>query len=558
MKRSTVLRVMGGILIIALLISTVSLPAKAQDTSGDPGMTVESSVAYADAPVQAVAEILDSPPQLTEEQAAQLSWAEENTHLSPAVDKNTETAVAGPVPGTESGGTIQRPRSGEPLAPGDAQTFIWTQFGGSIPDGYKSNIMESSTDGKGWKMFSTGNWFAARSVNKGTNWTFMNPFTDYPEFCCDQVVNFDFNRGVFLWLRQGVPSLVGGNYQNTFKLSVSFNEPFSAAYWTYTFTPTNTNGGWTNMWWDYPHVQLGADYMYISYNLFNQTNNFVRTVMLRFPLDALAAGAGFGYSYYSVTDWFTFVPVSGADHVMYFASNWDATGSSTTLQIWRWYEDSGSLTFWNKDIPDWTPSGRGSMHCGSPNWLARADMRVLTGARYEVNNDGIAESRQTGRKVLGWWWNVAEGGGFTYPYVEGAAFYEDTMTLLPGFLGRPYIYGGWCFAYPSMAPDDRGDLGAIFNFSYSPDLQKPSVAYSIADDYFHAPPGWDVNGAAGSNAGSSTATWGDYNTVRTYQNGTTWIAATHYIPGAVNCSNCSVPLWFSFGRERDSVNFRWW
>jgi hypothetical protein len=180
---------------------------------------------------------------------------------------------------------------------------------------------------------------------------------------------------------------------------------------------------------------------------------------------------------------------------MYFASNWDNTGGAPwdSLAIWRWHEDSNNLSSWTRAVPAWTGSGPGSIHCGTPNWLGHADQRLLNGAIYQINNDGIAEPRQTGRKIVGWWWNVAEGGGFTYPYVEGAAFYEDTMTLLPGFLGRPYIFGSWCFAYPSFTPNKRGDLGGVFNYADSPNYHLPKVAYSIADDYWQAPPGGMFN-----------------------------------------------------------------
>ncbi len=100
---------------------------------------------------------------------------------------------------------------------------------------------------------------------------------------------------------------------------------------------------------------------------------------------------------------------------MYFASNWDNTGGAPfdSLAIWRWYEDSNLLHVWNVTVPAWTPTSLNA-HCGTPNWLAHSDMRLLAGARYEVNSS-IGGSQIPGRKVLGWWWNVAEGGGFTFP-----------------------------------------------------------------------------------------------------------------------------------------------
>lgn len=555
MDRTTFIRMVKlGVILLLFCLVLSNQPVIAQQDTQAP-MEVESSYAEMAAPSIEMPLLYESPPALTDEQMSQLDQAEAIASMSPGVDTSTPGEVAGPIPGTESTIGEINASDGSLLAPGDPQIYASTQFGSVIPSGYKSNVMSSSTDGRGVRMFFTGNWFAANSIDKGRNWKYLSPFTDFPDFCCNQASLYDQSRDIYFWLRTGNKDTNG---ENEFKLSVEANYPFTSSYWTYTFAPSDTNPAWTNQYWNAPHMQLGADFLYIAWNLFNQSNLWVNTVILRLPLDALAAGSGFGYNYYAQADWFTFMPVSGAQHAMYFASNWDMAGAPfDSMRIWRWYEDSGSLSVWTKTVPTWTPSPRGSMHCGTPNWLGRADMRLLTAARYEINSDGVSEPRQTGKKVLGWWWNVAEGGGFSYPYIEGAAFYEDTMTLLPGLLGRPYVFStGTCFAYPSLAPDNRGDLGGIINYSNTTN-GKPVVAITLADDYYHAPPGWFVYTAVGSGAGPSDNSWGNFNTAHAYQSGSTWIAGTHYIPSNSNCTNCSVPLWLAFGRERDASDFRY-
>ncbi len=544
-------------IVVILLLTTISLPVAAQDPEP---MVVEASVAEMPAPVFAEAQELAEPPVPTEEQLARMEWATENTHLSRDIVAEPQVEVAGPAAGTESAEAEVRLRSGQPLAPGDATMYRFKAFGGSIPAGYKSNVMESSLDGKAKRHLYSGNWFAARSLDKGVNWTFIDPYADFPLFCCDQVVLHDTTRDIFLWLRMGVPYTDGtGNYENEFRLSVDFRDPIVGGYWTYITTPMDVSAAWTNQWWDYPHMQLGADYLYIAWNMFNQAGSWTRTVMLRWPLDAIAAGAGFSYNYYAQSDWFTFVPVSGADHAMYFASNWE-NPPYDRLRVYRWYEDSASLTVWTKTVAAWTPTGRGDAQCGTPNWTARLDQRLLTGARYNIYNDGIAEPRQPGREILAWWWTVQEGGGFTWPYIDAAAFYEDTMGQLPGYLGRPYIFSGsYCFAYPSTFPNLRGDQGMVFNYSSgSAGFHKPGIAYALADDYATAPPGWFFYPIALSLAGPSDLKWGDYNTSRAFQRQHAWIAAAHYIPTATNCTNCSVPIYWAFGRERDLNSWKMW
>jgi hypothetical protein len=421
--------------------------------------------------------------------------------------------------------------------------------------------MESSVDGKASRHFFSGNWFGASTTNKGINWSYRSPYADMPDFCCDQVVRMDVTRNIFLWLRMGRRDAAG---ENRFRLSVDFNDPFTGGYWVYDFKPENVNSAWQNVWWDYPAMSLTADYLFIAWNMFDNAPqpNFVRTVVLKFPLDALAAGAGFTGSVYATTGWFTIKPVDGADHTMYMASNWPtSTPQNSRIGIWRWKDSDNSLVLWTRTVPAWNLSGDCTnnpticSHCGNPNWLARSDQRILGGARYNLDTN-VANP---GRNILAWWWNVREGIGFPHPYINGVAFYEDTMSLVSGSQGRPYLWSSvLCLAYPDASTNQREDLGMVFNYSVDPDLHKPYAGFMLQDDYQVALPGGPIYGAVASNAGPSDLVWGDYNTVRAFNHHTTWIAGVHYIPGSTNCSNCSVPLYFSFGRERDQNNYWWW
>jgi hypothetical protein len=529
-----------------VLVLTVSLPAGAQDGSE----TIEVGTFEVPAPLMEVADVLAEPPPLSEEQLANQQWAAENTPGMLPVIEGEQSEPAGPVPETESIETDVRIEPGAPLAPGTATTYRWKQFGASIPSG-QSNVLESSIDGKGKRLFYSGNWFAARSTDKGLNWNYLSPYSGMPDFCCDQVVRHDISRNIFLWLRMGVPD---SNGENRFALSVSFREPFTAAYWTYFIKPEDINSSWQNVWWDYPAMSMTADYLFITWNLYTAVGSYSQTVVLKVNLDNLAAAGSFAGSYYNTTSWASIKPIDGADHTMYMASTWpNSLPQNSRIGIWRWKDADGSLVFWDKTLPAWTFSNRNDSHCGSPNWLARSDQRTLAGARYNIDT---SDFQNPGRNVVAWWWNVAEGGNFSLPYIEGAAFYEDTMTLVSGTDGRPYVYNpDICFAYPDTATNRREDVGLVFNWADSPGWHKPKAAFALADDYTSSPPGWVFYGAVGSQAGPSDQKWGDYNTVRGFAYRSVWIAGVHYIPGTSNCSDCSVPLFFSFGRERDANEF---
>lgn len=551
------LRAMSLALVVMVVLA--GMPLYAQRSQEGFVSTEGADTAVAAAPVEEVMEWSDKLPELTDEQKAQLDYNSDRVNLpGPARDlaaAGTDdglTLDAAPAP--ESATTLVEDATADkaPQAPGDAQIYRSSYFGSILPSGYKSNVLEPSLGVGGKYAFYSGNWFAARSTNGGSSWSYVNAYTNMSDFCCDQIVQYDKARDMFLWLRQGVANASG---VNRFRLGASTNG--GSSFCAYDFYPTNTNAGWTNQWWDYPHIQLSADYAYITFNLFNAASSWTRTALLRLPLDSLRSCSGFSYSYTSSTSWFTFVPVQGADHVMYFASNNPTSSPYNRISIWRWAENNNNLVQFINTVAAWT---YGSNHqCGSSsgNWMGRSSDRLLAGARYELH---YANLNVNGRKVLGWWWNAQQGGNFTQPYIDGYAIYEDTMTQVSGNQGRPYIWSSsHCYGYPSVAANARGDLGIVMDYAQSSDSWKPRVGYIIADDFVNAPPGFSFNSVVASNARPSDNKWGDYNTVRVFQPGqNNWVAGAHYIPGSTNCSVCSAPVYFAFGRSRDYYNWSRW
>src|SRR4029077_20468131 len=70
-----------------------------------------------------------------------------------------------------------------------------------------SNVGEPSTAINGEIVFYTGNWYAARSVDAGRTFQYVDPFNSFPNppnlvFCCDQVVNYIASIDTFVWLLQ--------------------------------------------------------------------------------------------------------------------------------------------------------------------------------------------------------------------------------------------------------------------------------------------------------------------------------------------------------------------
>ncbi|MEW6003029.1 MAG: hypothetical protein AB1638_10340, partial [Nitrospirota bacterium] len=250
-----------------------------------------------------------------------------------------------------------------------------------------------------------------------------------------------------------------------------------------------------------------------------------------------------GYSYFPVTDRFNFTPVQGAKDTMYWASH----NTTSSMRIYRWQEDSGTI-YWNDvTIPAWTSTPRGSALCPTAegyNPCARLDDRILSG--WISNWDGYP-----GEPVLGFFWNVQEGGGFAMPYVNSAVFKERDRT----YLARPYIWNAsWAWIYAAGAPNARGDLGV--SLTHVPNGGYPNHSVLINDDVNGAPPGWEGYWVVSSgSAGPSDNKWGDYHRVRPhFPAGLQW-TATGWV---LNASGTSLPKYVIFGRERDNKSLNRW
>ncbi len=202
-----------------------------------------------------------------------------------------------------------------------------------------------------------------------------------------------------------------------------------------------------------------------------------------------------------------------------------------------------------RTVAAWNYTNRGQAICGSSsgNWAARTDDRLLTGARYEIQGSNLIVP---GRNVLGWWWNVKQGGNFPRPYIDGAAFYEDTLTQVGGAQGRPSdVELKHVLPLPKHGIQQARRLGRGVQLQHRLGAD-PIRGHRHRRRLRGAPPGWSIFGVRTSNARPSDNKWGDYNTVRRFNpTPNTWVAGAHFIAGTSNCATCASPVFFNFGRS---------
>ena len=384
------------------------------------------------------------------------------------------------------------------------------------PTQYRSTVTEPSVGNNGPIVFYTGNWFAARSADYGSSWSYVNPLQGMSDFCCDQDVIYDKNFKIFIWYRQG---LKDANGENRFLLSISKD----AQTWTsYSIHPTVINQNWKNSWWDYPHLAISNKKLYITSNMFDKNDQFVRSVITQWDLSQLSSGSTVNFQYYFETNQFNYTPVQGATDTMY----WAVHNTNAQMKLYQWSESTNTINIAYRNTPafQW-----GSMSCPGPdgiNWCARSDSRILAGW---INNGEI-----------GFAWNVKQGGSFPYPYVHVVIFKEAGLT----YKSNPVFWGqNIAWMYPSFSPDSSGNIG--FVAYYGGGSYYPSIAAGIINPATGTPPPYPAYSIVLGKNGADR--WGDYDRTRPLSGvGPLFEGSAATLQGCTTGS-CIEPRYFIFG-----------
>jgi len=395
----------------------------------------------------------------------------------------------------------------------------------SLSLGTTSIVSEPAAANHGNIVFMTGNTWAARSTDGGNNFSFVNPFSDFPVLCCDQDVVYNDVHDVWIWYRQGFfdSSLGGSGFKNEVKINVSTNDALT--WCTYTLTAPNINSGLTDHFIDYPHLQTTDDKLYISTNIFDNVGFDDFTAMLRFDLSELSnCGAATFQTLLSSTE-FNYTPVNGATDTMYFGTQL----SPTQTRMYSWQDSSSSQNSVVVSYPSYSSSG---YSCPMPdtgtNPCDRSDPRILGG--YLSNG------------VLGFVWDAAQGGSFSFPYVN-----YITVNALSGSLlaNTPLFSNSAAANFANFGVNNVGDIG-IGLFLMGGALT-PNYLVGI-DDSQTGTNQFDFVTVKTSTHGPNTDLWGDYVRIKPFKpdNGQ-WVGTGFTMQGGTTNSDVE-NLFVIFGR----------
>jgi hypothetical protein len=391
----------------------------------------------------------------------------------------------------------------------------------SVTDNQVSTIAECSLANNGQQILVTGNWFASKSLNNGSTWSYINPFTNFPPaddgFCCDQTVLYDSKTDLTFWLLQYDKK---NSINNTLRLAVKKGATLTNNNWDlWDFTPQSINPAWKNQWLDYNHAAVSGKFLYVCTNVFNNNDVFTRCIVLRIPLKALQTGKNVTFEYFESKTDFSLRCVQGATNTMYFAAHSGTTGSNK-IRLFSWPENTASVSKKDIAITAWSGGKYRSLGPDGTNWLGRADYRIT--AAWLSNG------------VLGFMWTVNKRGTKRpNPHIRVVRMDAATMTLID----EPDIWSpDFSFGYPDAFPNSNGDVGITLFMGGG--AKHPT---HLVGAYDTITKNWLLKTARAGTNGPRENTWGDYITIRPLAPANKkWIAVGYTLQGGKEANDMEV------------------
>lgn len=461
------------------------------------------------------------------------------------------------VPPAANTATVPRTAINGANAPGPLadNTFTYFEANQLNPGGAglgSSSVNEPSVAQNGKYVFQTWNWGAARSTNGGNSWSYINPYT-MADFCCDQDVIYDKGRDRMFWLRQGLSGSFAsplGGVENRYLITVDTG---AASLCSYDIRPSISGLPlFANSWFDYPRISLSNNYLYVGMNVFSNAGAYVSHFLIRFALTEMAGCAATPFNWWQFTTGWSPAAVENARNTMFLGDQIvTSTGLNDQFRVYWIFDDSATLNFVDRTIAPYTFTNRNGSCVvpGGANPCARPDQRVI-GAVTQHNTPAPHGLGATGDRV-DFYWNVKEGNGFTYPYVESAGFHGGTIV----YQQRKFIWNGsFAFQYAAVGANDREEVGlSVLGFWPAASGTNPTNYIGLDDSYNGNPPGWEIYNAFNSTGAWTASSSGDYLRVRKHAPaGVAWVA-TGYSRNAASAQY--LPSYLVFGRARDLNGF---
>jgi hypothetical protein len=393
-----------------------------------------------------------------------------------------------------------------------------------------SSVGEPSVAVAGDVLMYTGNWYAARSIDAGQTFQYINPFNAFPDppnlgYCCDQVVNYLPTIDTFVWLLQYGPK-TGPQADNIQRLAFATSDQVRSGSW-HLFDITTQSLGVAGKFMDFPDLAVGTNTLYVTTNLFTPDGQSAGAAVVRIPIASIQSGTITASSFVS-PDLNSFRVAQNCQTTGYFAAHAD----TSTLKVFTWDEAQGAPSSQDVGVAPWI-GGQG-YHSSTPDgqrWLDRIDPR-LTGATLAGTE-------------LWFCWSVDSGSNQRpNPFVQIARIDATNITLLENI---DIFNLNAAIAYGTLSSNSEGEVGV--SYMIGGPQQFPSHMVGILTGTRR-----DLLTSAGER-GTADGQWGDFLTVRPVLPDRKQFAATGYtMKGAGDGSNRdATPRYVVFGRSGNAA-----
>ena len=444
---------------------------------------------------------------------------------------------------TSSAITFHRPLSlgaGPRAAVDDLAIATNSELTGPGAQQLASNVGEPSMAANGQVVFYTGNWYAARSVDGGQTFQYIDPFTAFPDppnltYCCDQVVQYIASIDTFVWLLQYGPVEGHPEADNIQRLAVAKTADVGAGQWRL-FDITTKVVGVEGQFLDFPDLAVGANSLYITTNIFTSEGQSAGAAVVRIPVASITETEPVAQPFVS-NELNSFRVAQNCGARAFFATHKD----TSTLNVFTWDEDRPSPVLNAVEVARWiTGNGYQSRTPDGRRWLDRADSRI-TGATLAGTDLYFA-------------WAVDAGSNQRpQPFIQIAKIDSADLTLLENI---NVFDPDSATCYGALSTNIDNEVGISYMIGGGPRFPSPVVGFLTGMRR-------DVIAAVGErgplpNSRTSAGEWGDYLTVRPVFPGRQLFGATGYtMKGTGDGSNRdSTPRYVVFGRASNATPAR--
>jgi len=431
---------------------------------------------------------------------------------------------------------IISPPAPRAMGPADAADelilAVNTELPGPAASQTASNVGEPSVAVNGNVVFFTGNWYAARSVDGGRTFQYIDPAHSFPDppglhFCCDQVVNYIPSIDTFVWLLQyGLVDDSAPQHDNIQRLAFAKTQDVAAGKWRL-FDITTAALGVPGQFMDFPDLAVGANALYITTNLFPPGAQSPGSAVVRIPFASIESGQVAAARFVS-NDFNSFRVAQNCGTAAFFAAHKD----SSTLQVYKWDEAQPQPVPSVVEVASWI--GRNGYFSRTPDgrtWLDRADSRI-TGAAL------------AGADLYFAWTVDGQSNQRSQPFVQIARIDAGSLTLIENI---NVFDQNSATSYAALATNTDGEVGISYAMGGGPRFPSQVVGILtgarkdvIVASSDRGPLPRDDNGHG---------EWGDYLAVRPVQPDNKLFAAAGYtLKGVSGGNQDATPRFVVFGR----------